>query len=341
MRNSNQLTLIFAAVMAAVLAGCGGGGGGDTTPGPLPPPVDLTAPDLQTSVPAPTYAADSDELRAWKVLQQAREACGFGLLQQDARLDAAAKAHVHYLTLNPTFGLEGHQEVAGNPGFTGASPSARAAAQGFKGMASEVIAFHGTGQASMRNLLAVPYHGMSSLWVWRSAGLAFGKNLLVVNYGSETAPLQRLGAGVVAHYPCEGAENVDASWTGEVPEPFPDLVGPRGTSVMLAADLGSTLTIANFSMVREATGQSEPLRTLTKDNDRNKILKANEFAAVPIAALAHGETYRVSYSGTLDGVAIHKAFTFKTMPKPRSILTCRNPHTGETYPCYADNLERV
>ena len=134
---------------------------------------------------------------------------------------------------------------------------------------------------------------------------------------------------------------MSARWGGENPDPFPDLTGYKGTPIILLSDSGSKLTVVNFSVIREATGQSEPFRTITKSNDLNKRFQDNEYAAVPIKALEYNETYRVTYSGTLNGAPIGKTFTFKTMVKPRTIITCRNPYTGEVYKCYEDTMERV
>lgn len=194
----------------------------------------------------------------------------------------------------------------------------------------------------MSGLLTVPYHLLGSLWAWRSAGLEFDNKILTINFGTENATPQRLGTGTVANYPCEGAKNVGVLWVAETPNPFPDIASSiKGAPVALLADPGSTLIVNNFSIIRVSTGQSESYRTLTVDNDVNKRLGSNEFVAVPIAALAYDEAYQVSYSGTLNGSAISKTFTFKTMPKPRSIVTCRNPQTGEIYQCYEDTMERV
>lgn len=294
---------------ASVLAACGGGGGDSPAT-----PVVSAGPDLQKTVPAPTYTAGSGELEAWNVLQQARDACGFGLLQQDARLDAAAKGHANYLLLNKEFS---HSETAGKQGFTGATPADRAKAQGFSGSVSEGIAYQMTAKLSMIGLLTAPYHALDLVTpTWKAAGL--GKvyseleqpDTLVVQPGAINVP-QKFGAGVVANYPCESAQNVSASWFAEVPNPFPDLTGYKGTSIILMSDAGTTLTITNLSIIRESTGEVLSYRTLTKENDKNGYLTSNQYVAVPIAALNVGENYKVSYNGTLDGKPVFKTFTFK------------------------------
>jgi hypothetical protein len=325
-------SLFLAAVMAAALAGCGGGGGGDSANNGGNPgtdtgtgtPGNTNGPDLQLSVPAPTYAAGSGMLKEWTNLNQAREACGFGLLAQDARLDAAAKAHFEYVTV---YTDATHYETAGNTGFTGRTPQDRAIAQGFTGTVSEGMGDTATG------LLAAPYHARTLLDDWKYVGLytpSADYKYIVINPG-KTDSSQKLGAGVVANYPCEGALNVETGWSGEEPDPFPDLGGTKGTPVLLRADPGSTLEITNLAIVRAATGESQPFRTITSKNDANNRFHSNEYAAVPIARLEVNETYTVTYQGTLDGKPVGKTFSFKT--SIMSGVKCKNPTTGEIYQC--------
>lgn len=265
MMKHNQ-TLVMSALLAAVLVGCGGGGGGDnggsnagnagngggTNAGQTQPPSNTSGPDLQNVVPAPTYAAGSQEQAAWEVLNQARQACGFGMLAQDARLDAAAKAHAKYLDLNPALGLAAHEENTGASGFTGKTSTDRARAQGYPYNAGESLAVP---TKYMTNLLATVYHGKHVLEPAQHVGLGFTSGeWLAVETGNRL--YQKLGKGVVANYPCEGAKNVDATWGGEVPEPFADLAGAyKGTTIHLRSDVGSVLSITNLSIVRESSGQ--------------------------------------------------------------------------------------
>lgn len=303
--------LAVTALTAAILAGCGGGGSDSSGPSTPTPPVG--APDLQTSVPAPTYAPTSEELAAWNVLNQAREACGFGLLAQDSRLDAAAKAHANYMQLN---NATGHDEATGRPGFTGASPQDRARAQGFNDGVGESIAYGSSGKSEMMALLSAPYHMKLSLGSYHFVGFAAHGGALVVEHGvGANGRAQKLGTGVVANYPCEAAKNVPAQWAGENPNPYPDLPPVLGTSVLLRADRGSTLSVTNFAMTRASTGASVSFRFLTKQNDKNGLMFENEYIATPVEPLAVGETYSVSYQATLDGKPVSKSFTFKPSVK--------------------------
>lgn len=104
----SRLWPIACAILVAMLGACGGGGGGDTTstaaptptgdntPAPVvpvmpvaPPPDPVVNASIVTSVPVPTYAAASEELAAFNLLNAERERCGFGLMAQNTALDMA------------------------------------------------------------------------------------------------------------------------------------------------------------------------------------------------------------------------------------------------------------
>ena len=61
-----------------------------------------TNPDLATSVTPPTYPVGTTEKGAWDLMMCQRATCGFGLLQQDSRLDVASYAHAHYMVRTPS-----------------------------------------------------------------------------------------------------------------------------------------------------------------------------------------------------------------------------------------------
>ena len=125
-------------------------------PAPAPPGSDLV-----TSVAPSTYRVGSVELGGWNALTDARWACGFGLLQQDTRLDAANTAHAGYQAQNTVLQnriVFSHFEESNLPGFSGVNPLERAWAQGWprtSGVAEIIAALHATytnGRSSPLNL---------------------------------------------------------------------------------------------------------------------------------------------------------------------------------------------
>lgn len=221
-----------------------------------------TAPDLVVTVPPATYTAGSAERGAWDLLLSQRGACGFGLLNQDVRLDKASVAHTTYMVQNTMDDPKrlgtviDHNEDAALPYFTGIFPWDRAAAAGFPDSVSEslvstyklywtiapepVISDEAQGQASIRKLLHSVYHLSGVMWAGRQGGMGstnrsgpystegWTQNLyaLVALVSDEAdASKQKLGTGTVASYPCAGLTEVwpDFAPATESPNPFPDV----------------------------------------------------------------------------------------------------------------------
>jgi uncharacterized protein YkwD len=132
------------ATTALLLSACGGGSDGGAAPSsgsaspttgtsPNAPTPSASALPPQTSVPAPSYVANSTSAQIYSVINDYRQALGVGLMKQDVALDAAAVAHANYEATNLSSGaIQGyaHNENPSLPSFTGASPLARAHAAG-------------------------------------------------------------------------------------------------------------------------------------------------------------------------------------------------------------------
>ena len=350
---TRNLTLASLFLAVAGLAACGGGGGAAApaapsvaaapSPAPVaaPAPTPVTNPDLTTSASA-TYAAGSVEKGAWDVLQAERQACGFGLLQQDTRLDAANQGHANYLSRNSAekgLFIYGHYQDKSFPYFTGVSPTDRMAASGFTfsgGDGREILdATDGgivaspeqLGAASMRRLMATVYHLAGAMHAGRMAGAGSAAQITTTRSGvlfrdfrfgfsvaSADTNYQRLGTGNIATYPCEGSTAASASWRPalEVPGPFPEVTSTTeyGTPVYFKADARSALVVTTASVVRVSTGSEVPAKLVTKANDPAGLVTSNEAFLVPTVPLVVGERYQVTAAGTLDGVAFSRGFTF-------------------------------
>lgn len=182
----------LATSVSILLAACGGGGSSSTpaavsstspvTPGvptvPTTPAVPVVTPAyLQTSVPAFTYGANSQELAFATALNQFRQQIGLGLVAQNAKLDTSATSHLGYVVANdsayggtvsldaidPASGLPYfHVEQAGKTGFTGVLPADRDKVAGYSGQISSAEeGGFGGGQGStlaLTTLIATVYH---------------------------------------------------------------------------------------------------------------------------------------------------------------------------------------
>jgi hypothetical protein len=345
--------LICAATGMGVACGGGGGGGGSgssdnsgASATPAAAPADPAFPlggTLQAAAGAPTYAPGSGERAAFDYLQRVRTGCGFGALNQNAKLDTASLAHVNYLLQesSATTLTVGHVETSTNPLFTGTLPQDRAAAAGYGENVSEILSakvrtFLSTdpgeepsdaefGLLAIRGLLNTVAHLADAMNGARSVGLADGtKNfsstqgsfaLTTVQYrfgallGTQEGT-QLLGPGNVAHYPCAATQDAEYAFAPatEIPNPFPAITDTAvlvGPPIYLRADAGALLKVDGYSLGTSA-GTPVPVRT-----DVGPI-QGHEFFMVPRAPLQPATAYTVNFKGSANGQAFDRTFSFRT-----------------------------
>ena len=338
-----------AALACALLLGACGGGGGSVAPssspniGPAPsvPPSVYQAPAvaLVASVPTPAYPVGSEELAAFETLNAVRSHCGFGLLAQNLKLDAAAVGHADWLIRN---GYDGHYQDATLPGFTGVTPMDRGASSGY-GQPSDVSVTNllagshgpgaskaGYGKKSVYMLLNAPYHGVGMLSGALEVGVAVRDHHDV---GSPVGPRvqsdfdlgyryatgsQEPAADAVLTFPCEGSTDVDRDLTNEDPNPVPgrDLaVQPLGTSVIVRVRRGQMLKITRASMTETLTGKVVALRapvSTAHGNDPHGSLDIWEAYVAADRPLLPRTQYSAQLEGTNDGRVFSRSFTFTT-----------------------------
>jgi len=338
--------------LAALLSACGGGSDSPSPALPAAPAATSPAPPAATSpnssivaslAASPVYAAGSEELAAYRLLNAERSRCGFGLLAQSGPLDNAARAHADYLLVNS---LNSHLEDRANSpeGFTGTDPLERVRAQGYTdvgGVTDEFAFFtttaptlskRGIGVLGIRGLLNAPYHLNGLMSGYRDVGIAVRSNddtgkgqrgvFVQVNaaYSASAGP-QLLGSGDVQTYPCEGSTGINRQLTNETPNPVPgrDLrASPLGSTVYIAVREGNRLAITNAAMADTATGQAVALRApVTAANDpygpcQSGCFGPHQAYVVPDAPLKPNTAYQVVLSGSNDGTPFSRSFTFST-----------------------------
>jgi uncharacterized protein YkwD len=362
-------------LLAAVASGCGGGGGSapvstapvtptgsvvapspvvtspvaTVTPVAVVTPVVTTTVSLQvpivTDVPAPTYAAGSEELAAFNLLNAERSRCGFGKLAQNAQVDLAANSHADWQLKN---GAYGHFETEGTPLYTGSTLEQRLVSAGYAASPqlfnrNEVLSASfspdksGFGVVGVRGLLAAPYHLVGMMRNDLDVGIAVrsGRDVsgspldytyLVIDMAHKYPPPvtgsvlrlygQAPNMGSVRTYPCDGSLGLSTMLRGENPSPTPGrnlAASPVGASVAIVLDVGRTLTFKAAAMTNAVTGASVSL--LPVDNykvNATNYLYANEGFITADQPLAAFTAYKVNITGEDNGIAFTKAFTFTT-----------------------------
>ncbi len=304
MKNSN-FALIVAA--AAALAACGGGGGDDSAPdaGPSVTPGNLNT----TSVPG-AYA-DADRKYAFDTLNKVRGITGVGFLKQHPALDNAAQSHADYQKLNG--GVSGHEEIPGNPGFTGATPVDRARHFSYAFDAGEVVSGGTITMQSLWSLLGVPYHSLSMHASYEDIGTGVWPNArLVMNPGKINSQL--LDSNFVAIYPCN---NIQVNIQGQGYEtPNPSVLNGKqdfGYSSIAQVRVGQKLEVTSWEL-KDGMGNLVPTVLMTQANDKNGMVQAHQASLIPLNALPRTvSTYTSVLKGKNNGVAFEKSCAWRTV----------------------------
>jgi uncharacterized protein YkwD len=301
---------------------------------------------LQASPAAADFSTTDDggvlERATFDLLNTVRVGAGAGAVDQDVRLQASAYAHASYLLANNDFG---HYETAGKPGFTGTDPWTRGTANGYAGTVFSEVLTQGSSDPQratvcLKSLLDTVYHMRALMGPYREVGIGFkpdatgsGDCNIDLGYkGSTQLPV----SGTVVPYPYDG--QVDVSWIfhldSESPRPLPALSGDVGQPILASMASRAILTsgpsvvsagTVDAFVLEDAAGNVVPAYVVapksivvaagieTADDAANDIYYArSDVMLVPKAALAMDATYTVSFSGTFNGVAHKKTWSFTT-----------------------------
>jgi uncharacterized protein YkwD len=270
----------------------------------------------QSDAPVPTGEVATDGL-TW--INYRRAQAGLQPLTRDPRLDRAAAAHAGYQQLN---NLINHQEDPLLAGFTGPTSTERVRAAGYplelQAQADgEVIAATAEpdGFAAAEGLLGAIYHRYLMLeprFDVAGAGDAhrgggyYWLNVNLVASRNGTG----LGPGRMVVWPLPDQRGVTPRFFSD--QETPDPVAGRNTvgyPVSVHASLGSQLRVGRF-VIRERGGRELRVVQLDASSDRETPLSAA--AIIPLARLRSGVQHDVEFSGTVDGIAIEKRWSFMT-----------------------------
>lgn len=322
--------LSIAAVLA--LAACGGDGGSSSTgsngsgsgsSGGGSTPVAVTG-----TLDSPQYAQSSAQLAAFNLLNQYRTQCGFPALQDNTVLDTAAQSHAKYEGLN---GGLSDNEVSGNSGFTGVTYLDRAVQVGFPstaagwgvgaGYATLTSGFSASqaGQQFVSSLTAGVYHSGAVMYPVNTVGIGEYETQTTASGNAFTnawASMSFLNpqtvkiANAPLTFPCQGMTGVPYGSVGETPMP-PNVSGTGwGTPVVVMANPTDTVVLQAVSY----TGPSGivAVQMLNSTTDPNKLLGQYQAVAYPTSPLQPNTMYSVSITGTVNGTAFSRNFTFTT-----------------------------
>lgn len=311
---------------------------GSSTTGASPYTVD--------NLPPSTFAAADPRLAMFNNLNLLRTGGGFGALEQSKELDQAATSHANYILANYFVNgevapaafiadagglIRAHTESSGTPGFTGSLPGERIAQAGYTSIIDDEVISFAIGKAPgdepdvnscLSKLVNTVFHRSSLLnTIYLNVGFGVSANAInvngyktktcVINFASKVAPsvLPMDWTGV---YPFDGNADVPLAMAAEVPDPVPS-VSIKGAPISIQVAFQKKLNIANFT-VRESNGPTLATTILTSAQWTTYLLP-NEAYLVPTGALKANTTYQVSFTGTSNGLAINKNWSFTTAAK--------------------------
>jgi len=343
------------AVFTIALAACGGSADTPVTPvtpvasedpAPIGNEPGAPTPFIIATVPVPTYL--NEELKAFDVLNAARDRCGFGKLAQDTKLDAMATNHVKWLVKNGTLGqLETNVPVDPKKNevnyFTGETVEDRARVAGYTDY-SMVTEANGDyvqvlgASIGISALLSAPYHALGLLRGYRDVGIgigvipfnkddpsaAYNRKIVVTRGLLKKDAWQTAEANAVRTYPCEGSADVESALYGETPSPVPvrDLVAhPLGPSIAVVGNVGKQMKITSATMTGPGGAMVALRAASTRLTDPNPgYLLSNEAYVIADAPLAASTPYQVLIKGTNGATPFSQSFTFTTRSSGQSKL---------------------
>ena len=322
MRMHRVNSILAACIAALALAACGPGGpkqdtGAGSSNGN--PPTGTTG--QGSSAPALTNNVATDG-RVW--INYRRSQIGLPALTQNPQIDIAAQGHSDYQRVNDTVT---HVQDSSKQGFTGTQLQDRLEKAGYTIVGTnaigEVIAAStsGTGFDLVDQLITAIYHRFVIFEpVFKEIGSGSGVSSTKVTYlTADFAANNGLGPGIakgtMVSWPFNGQTGIPTSFASdnEEPDPVPDKgVNTVGYPISVHANLTSTLTVTSFTVHAHGSNASLTTRLLSKATDPNMSTNTSAAAIVPLATLAGNTTYDVDFTGTLDGAAITKSWSFTT-----------------------------
>jgi len=280
---------------------------------------------LQTTMVNPTYASYEwafygDIVRTVRL--------GYGVVNQDTKLDQAALAHANYLAAN---GGISTTETSGLTGYSGSTAADRATAAGYNGHGVQDVAvivpttvtdISTVGTVAATKLLNSVYRQAIALNSSRDIGVAQvvanGKRYMVAVLGTKSVIQRPHSPDFHMLYPEVDSTGVHYAMEQDTPDAMPENAGAcAGTPVSVQARYDATLSVTSFTLAETATSTVVNTKLLQSGNDSNKLVGKNAAILIPFAPLKLNTQYTASFTGkitTVDGttIAYSQSWNFKT-----------------------------
>ena len=315
----------IAAILGAALAlsACGDGvtdspavpgSGGGAAVAPMP-----SAPEPTPSIDAPALTGNiALDGRNW--INYRRAQAGVPTVTQNAQIDNAALGHSEYLRTN---NLLSHDQEPGRQGFTGATLGDRLNAAGYtldrtRGFAyGEVISgsSNGSGFFMSEELITAIYHRFVIFEpMFREIGTGAasasrGYHYFTADFASRNGYGPGIARGAIVTWPFNGQTGVAPNFFSdtEEPDPVPDR-NEVGYPISVHVNLDSALTVDTFTVRPRGGAVLQVLRV-------DPVTTNTNFSAasiIPVLPLRAATTYEVNFTGTVNGAAVARAWSFTT-----------------------------
>ncbi|WP_250511795.1 CAP domain-containing protein [Caballeronia sp. GACF4] len=356
-------TIFAIAATALLAAACGGGGdhgGAATTPSGSSSPGSNTSGNGSTAtpvaislltptgasaggVPAPTGDVVND---SFAFINAMRNQLSLSSLKFVSQVATAAQNHALYM--QSTNGI-GHYETAGQPNYTGVTPSDRVAAVGYTtNSVGEIAAgytgaFHSSTQA-IDGLFDAPFHRSIFLFDTTGVGVGQAANTDPVKFSTLVADFVDYVAATpdnkLIAYPYEGQTNVKPSWeANESPNPMANapqyIMKTVGYPVTLSAANNGAFSNVKFA-ITDALGAAVPCEEIDNSNNSESTRLA---MCTPYAPLVANTTYKVAVTGSLSNTSFAAtpfsvSWSFTTGAAPAATAKAARPAGSSTPPVF-------
>ncbi len=314
----SSLTLALMLAGSLLLSACGGGG--SASAGNSSVPTCSASGSVLMQEPGAPVLTGNTATDGFNWFNFRRQQAGLPLLSRNVLIDRAAQSHSDYLRLN---GVIVHNETPGANGYTGSTLPDRLQAAGYSFSNNNAYAYgeviSATADASgfymAEELIAAIYHRFvifEPVFKEAGSGAANGNGTwyFSTDFAANNGYGPGLGAGRLASWPFANQERVPTVFYSdyEKPDPVPGQ-NETGYPVSVHADINGNLVVQSFTISARG-GNPLPVRILSAANDSETPHSAA--AAIPLTVLAANTIYDVNFSGTLNGVAISKSWSFRT-----------------------------